>query len=590
MSALTKFRILIPKGQRWKWVVVAGLGITLAFAESVAAVSIAVLIDAMMEEGSSLELPVIGDVSDYLPGADAQEQLRTLALVMIGFFIFKAFLMVFKVYAEGRVAENSGARLATALFRGYLTMPYPYHLAHNSAELIRNASWAADEVARNYLKPIASITTQAAMLIFLLGVLIAASPVATLVAIGILVPVTLLVLRLVKPTITRLGVATKRAVQEALFSLQQSLHGVRDVKVLGRERFFGNEYRKTRLDLARARYMHPAVSEIPKVSIETLLIILVLGAVGLGGAVTGNIGLPVLGLYAYAGLRMMPAISSIVSHVNKLRYGSSIAETISEDLMMVSEATAKTPKGTAHPLDLKDAIRFEGVCFEYEADEPVLHDIDLAIRKGETVGIVGETGAGKSTLLDLILGLLEPTKGRITIDGADLVDHARDWQASIGLVPQSIYLLDDSIRRNIAYGLPDQEIDEESVQRAAKMAQLDSFIRTLPHGYETKAGERGLRLSGGQLQRVAIARALYRDPETLILDEGTASLDNKTEAELMDAIEQLRGRLTIIMVAHRLSTVVNCDRILLMSDGRIADEGTYEELRDRNVEFRRMSG
>lgn len=590
MSALKKFSILIPKGQRWKWVVVAGLGILLAFAESVAAVSIAVLIDAMMEQGGSLELPVIGDVSDFLPGANVQEQLRVLAIGMIGFFVLKGLLMVLKVYAEGRVSENSGARLATSLFRGYLTMPYPFHLSHNSAELIRNASWAADEVARTYLKPIASITTQAAMLVFLLGVLVAASPTATLVAIGILVPITLIVLRLVKPTLTRLGKTTKRAVQESLFSLQQSLHGIRDVKVLGREKFFGDEYRQTRLDLARARYMHPAVSEIPKVSIETLLIVLVLGAVGLGGAVTGNLGLPVLGLYAYAGLRMMPAISSIVSHLNKLRYGSPVAETIAEDLLMVRDGAGKAPKRSVQPLELEEAIRFEAVSFEYEKGEPVLHDINIAIQKGEIVGIVGETGAGKSTLLDLILGLLEPTEGRITIDGADMAEHVRNWQASIGLVPQSIYLLDDSIRRNIAYGLPDEEIDEEAVHRAAKMAQLDSFIRTLPQAYETKAGERGLRLSGGQLQRVAIARALYRDPETLILDEGTASLDNKTEAELMEAIEQLSGRLTIIMVAHRLSTVVNCDRILLMSHGRIADEGTYDDLRERNIEFRQMSG
>jgi ATP-binding cassette subfamily C protein len=295
-------------------------------------------------------------------------------------------------------------------------------------------------------------------------------------------------------------------------------------------------------------------------------------------------------MFAYAGLRMMPATSAIVAAVNRIRYGQSVAETLVEDLEMVDRLS--TPSGTPsnYVLEFRDSPELEGVSFRYDTGRPVLRGIDLEIQRGETIGIVGETGAGKSTLLDLILGLLEPSEGQVLVGGEDLRTVSRSWQDIIGLVPQTIYLLDDTIRRNIAFGLADSEIDDDTVRQAIQMARLESFIDQLDEGLDTVVGERGVRLSGGQRQRVAIARALYRRPQVLILDEGTASLDNVTEAELMKAIDPLKGSLTIIMVAHRLTTVMNCDRVILMRAGEVADEGTFEELRQRNLEFRKMTG
>jgi len=586
-------RTLIPRGQGWKWLAMAALGLLLAAAEAAAAVLIAVLVGAMIPStDSTIELPLIGDVSQMLPGSTQASQLRFLAIGMAIFFVAKAGLKLAETYVRSRVTQNTGARLANRLFAGYLAMPYKFHIAHNSSELMRNASWAANEVVTNYLTPIAIMLTDVAMLVFLLGVLIAAAPTATLVTIAFLLPITLVVLRIVRPSLNRLGKITKKSVQDSLGSLQESLHGIRDVKVLGREKFFEAEFRSARRSLARSSYLYPTVAEVPSLTIETLLVLAVLGFVAFrsGEGQVPTASLPFLGLFAYAGLRMMPAMSSIVAAINRIRYGQSVAETIASNIHMVDAEAEDVPKDDVAPITFSTSIELERVGFAYEDGTEVIRNLDLTIKRGESVGIVGVTGAGKSTLLDLILGLLQPTAGRITVDGSDLQSDIRGWQAAIGLVPQSIYLLDDTIRRNVAFGIQDEEIDEGALVEAIDLARLETFINTLPQGLETMVGERGVRLSGGQRQRVAIARALYRRPQILIFDEGTASLDNLTEAELLRAIEGLRGERTIITVAHRLTTVQGCDRVILLADGDIIDQGGFEELRDRNRTFREMTG
>ncbi len=585
-------RTLIPAGQRAKWLLVALMGIVAAGAESVAALVVAALIAAMTSlDGAALVLPVLGDVTEWLPGGTPEGQLQTLALIAGGFFIIRASVQLVRAYVQSRIAARAGSRISARLFRGYLALPYSFHISHNSSELIRNASWAADEVVTNYLMPIASIITQTFMLIFLLAVLIAAAPTITAATIGILVPLTILVVQSVRPALRRLGHVSKRTVQESINTLQQSLHGIRDVKVLGRERFFGRDFRDSREELARARYLSVSFGLVPAVSIETLVIVIIVSFVAVtSSSGVGTFALPTIGLFAYAGLRMMPATSSVVSSVNKIRYGHAVAEAVAESLNEIDEAAEMPPPlRDVETLSLNSALQLTNVNFSYSEDQQTLVDINLSIKRGESVGIVGETGAGKSTLLDLVLGLLAPSSGTVSVDGTPIRDNLRGWHSTIGLVPQSIYLLDDTIRRNIGYGLADDQIDESAVADAVKLAQLESFIDSLPDGLDTIVGERGVRLSGGQRQRVAIARALYRRPSVLILDEGTASLDNVTEAELLRAIEDLRGEHTILTVAHRLTTVRNCDQIILLEDGRITDQGTYEELQNRNPTFKRMT-
>jgi ATP-binding cassette subfamily C protein len=241
-------------------------------------------------------------------------------------------------------------------------------------------------------------------------------------------------------------------------------------------------------------------------------------------------------------------------------------------------------------LRFDERIAFEGVSFAYEREgAPVLRDASLSIAPGESVGIVGPTGSGKSTLLDLLLGLLTPSKGRITVDGAELAGQLASWQRSIGYVPQDVYLEDATIRANVAFGLEREEIDDERVGRAVRSAQLDDFLSSLPAGLDTVIGERGVRLSGGERQRVAIARALYHEPELLVFDEATSALDPITELELTRAIDALKGKKTLVVVAHRLGTVRRCDRLFFLRDGRIEAVGSYDELLERSEEFRRMA-
>jgi ATP-binding cassette subfamily C protein len=299
-----------------------------------------------------------------------------------------------------------------------------------------------------------------------------------------------------------------------------------------------------------------------------------------------------LGIFAYGGLRLLPSLHLVVYRFNRIGSGETAVRTVSRDWQELAPYVA--PRHAAEPvMALTESIVFEGVSFTYEdshasSDEPALHDIDLVIHHGESIGIVGRTGAGKTTLVDLMLGVLEPTAGTIRVDGRDIRLSPGSWQKQIGYVPQTVYLIDDTIRRNIALGLEDAEIDEARVIESARAAQLDGFLSGLSHGLDTVVGERGTKLSGGERQRIAIARALYRQPAVLVFDEATAALDNVTEQALTATIHALHGKITRIFIAHRLSTVQSCDRLIFLRRGRIADVGTYTELQ-KNPEFLALS-
>jgi ATP-binding cassette, subfamily B, bacterial PglK len=299
--------------------------------------------------------------------------------------------------------------------------------------------------------------------------------------------------------------------------------------------------------------------------------------------------LPLLGLYAYAGFRVIPSANRIMTYVNDLRYSRAWIHDLRADLAALP-APPPAPAGAAEPIRFGRELALERVSYAYAgAGDAVLTGVELTIARGESIGIVGPSGAGKSTLVDLLLGLLEPTAGRITVDGRDIASALGSWQRHIGYVPQEPFLLDDTIRRNVAFGIADADVDDRRVTTALRRAQLAEFVGGLRDGLDTLLGERGTRLSGGQRQRVAIARALYHDPEVLVFDEATSALDTTTERELIDSLEALRGVKTLVVIAHRLSTVRRCDRLALLRDGRLADVGSYDELIERDAAFRAMA-
>jgi ATP-binding cassette subfamily C protein len=332
---------------------------------------------------------------------------------------------------------------------------------------------------------------------------------------------------------------------------------------------------------------------IPPVIVETVFVSGALLVVALL-TVTSDVpakGLPLLGLFAYAGFRIIPMANRLTWRVNEIRASAPSVDALYDDHCLVTSAAWGDATADGPPVELREAIALEDVSYVYPGcPTAALRDLTLTIRHGESIGFVGATGAGKSTLADVVMGLLPPSAGRVTIDGVELdAAVARRWRQHIGYVPQSIFLLDDTLARNVALGIADRDVDVDRVRRALRAAQLDAFVASLPDGLAARLGERGIRLSGGERQRVGIARALYHDPDVLVFDEATSALDGATAAAVAQAIRALHGRKTVLLIAHRLASVRDCDRIALIAGGRLLDCAPFDELLARSAEFRRLA-
>ncbi len=575
---------LIDDRQRRRWAVVVALAVFASGLEALAAVMIYVLLNVA---NGDLDVPLLGDLRERFPGTAESTLIGWIAAVMVVFFLLRAGVLLAQAYLQNRTANEAGVLISRRLLMGYLRMPYSFHLLRNSAESIRTAYQAVLEVVGFVFVPTVMLLSESLVVLAMLLVLLITVPVPTLLVIGVLTPVVLVLMRSVQPHIAASGVAAQEAHEHNLRGIQQSLSGVREIKVLGRERFFERKYAESRLALARAVYRRAALTEVPRITIETLLMLLIVGFVGITALNGGSLqeSVTVLGLFGYAALRVMPGLNRAIAQLNSLKFGRAAMDQVMADLAMI-QAEAPPLPDAGPPLPFERALRVEGVSFRYPgADRDALRDVDLEVARGESIGIVGPTGSGKSTLVDLILGLHAPTAGRVTCDGVDVHADVVAWQRNAGVVPQTVFLLDDTLRRNIALGLDDSEIDEDALGQAITLAQLEEFVASLPDGLDAMVGELGVRISGGQRQRVAIARALYHRPAVLFFDEGTSALDHATEDELVRALDRLRGERTIITIAHRLSTVRRCDRIVIVRDGRVADVGRYDDLAERNAEL-----
>jgi ATP-binding cassette subfamily C protein len=502
--------------------------------------------------------------------------------------VTKNVLRMFEVYVRNRCAAGSSVSVGTRLLQRYLGAPYAFHLRRNSAKLIRNTTNSASTVSRVVLMSATAAVSEVLVVVGILVVVIHQAPTAALIAGSMIAALMVGMLRLTQKSHTLWGVQTHRLAGAIQQSLQQSLGGVKEVKILGREKYFVSAFARHRRELARIGIWRGLLEITPRLLVETLFVCGVVTVIILTHETEGSELVPLLGLLAYAGLRILPSLHWIVFYQNNLRFGAATLNELYKDWTDLS--AYEKPDHSGERIPFRDRITLENVSYAYEgAGRVALADVSISIRRGESVGIVGATGAGKSTLIDLILGLLEPTQGRISVDGKDVSEQLTSWQRQIGYVPQSIYLTDDSVRRNIAFGINDQAIDDQRVAEAVRMAQIEQLIEELPDGLDTLVGERGVRLSGGQSQRVAVARALYHDPEVLVFDEATAALDGQTEQELTREIQNLQRKKTLIVIAHRLSTVRDCDRLIFLKDGRVVDVAPFEELKTRNAAFRALA-
>ncbi len=581
---------LIGRNQRKRWFVLVVLALVNSLLEIMAAALIYVLLAVVTDPSGRIDLPLVGDVRQLAPSLSDRALLLWLASVMIGFFIIRAVVQMGAEYITARVIHNAAARLSVRLVRGYLNLPYSFHLRHNSSELIRNGHQAVLEVVGSVFSPIVRITAEVVMVIGLLALLVSISPLGTAIAVLVVGSATAVLLFFVQPRLKRYGATAHAMHRETLRTLQQSLHGVRDIKILGRTRFFSESYGQARRRLAHMSYIRETLNQLPRLVIETSLIgfILVFFIVAVLRDTGAQGILSTLGLFGYAGLRLQPSLQRIVSGFNSIRFSTAPTADVHRDLRVIEQHEAQ--RESAEPFPFEREITIENVSFAYEgANCQALTAVNLTISRGEQIGICGPTGGGKSTLVDLIAGLLSPEAGRIVVDGRDIANNTAGWQRNIGMVPQMVFLIDDTLRRNIALGMADRDIDQAALSQAIQLAQLEEFIGSLPAGLDTVVGERGIRVSGGQRQRLAIARALYNRPQVLIFDEGTSALDNATEQELMQALKHLRGDHTILLVAHRLSTVRDADRVVLIESGRVVGIDTFEGLKHSSDSFRRMA-
>ncbi|MFE7060540.1 ABC transporter ATP-binding protein [Sutcliffiella sp. NPDC057660] len=500
-------------------------------------------------------------------------------IILLAIFIVKnSYLLLFN-YIQYRVILNQQVKLQSKLFKEYLTKPYTFHLDRNTSTLLRNVNGEVSRVFQGIVLSLFQLLTEILIIVFILVLLLFSAPLATLTASVLLGISIFLFFKVFRKKISQLGKEQQKVSGTVIKWVNQGLGASKEVKVSGREAFFINSYTKQSLiKVKNSRYMK-MLEVVPRLFIETLLVSIVLITmlvIVLQGANTTNL-VSTIALFAMAAFRIMPSINRVVALITTIKYSQPALNVVYEDLFLNKDPLLGTKIGTndsnKSPLKtFREAIKLTGVSFKYPNQKDYsVKDISLTIPIGKSVAFIGESGAGKTTLVDIILGLLHPEKGRVLVDDIDLQDQISLWQKKIGYIPQTIFLSDDTIRGNVAFGINAKEIDDEQVWNALEQAQLKDFVLSLPGKLDTTVGERGVRLSGGQRQRIGIARALYHNPEILFMDEATSALDNETEREIMKAIDGLRGQKTLIIIAHRLSTIKNCDIVFKMKKSELVE-------------------
>jgi len=527
-------------------------------------------------------------VSRVLPDSITHASQQALVLIsmaaLFAVYLCKTSYLAFLAWHQSRFIYGVQGELAHELFAIYLRQPYTFHLQRNSAHLIRNVQGEVSILISSAINPCMLLLAESLVVLGLFGLLLYIEPFGTMTVFGILIISGLAFQWLTKQRISYWGRHRQFHEGYRIKHLNQGLGGVKDVKLLGREADFLRQYSLHTAQSMKMNQRQYFMQQMPRLWLELLAIVglcvLMTVFVMQGRSIIEL--LPTLALFAAVCFRLMPSANRIISALQQMRFGLSSVELLHAELDLPKSEKPKA--STAFILPLQNEITLENISYIYPvAKKPALQSIAFTIKKGDMVGFVGESGSGKSTLVDIILGLLPPTQGKILVDGSDINENLRCWQDQIGYVPQSIFLTDDTIRRNIAFGLADDEISDDAIYNAIKSAQLEKFVSGLAEGANTIVGERGVRLSGGQKQRIGIARALYHNPEILVLDEATSALDAETESQVMSSIYSLQGIKTILIVAHRLSTLSGCKQLYVVENGVLNMTNIQEQLRKNDV-------
>lgn len=581
----------------------------------------ALLLLAMMLVMGVLETVSVGSVMPFIAVAANPDVVKTNAYLAalydgLGFTDMDAFLVFLGVavfllvvgslgfkalthWAIARYIHMRSFTLSSRLLRGYLGRPYSFFLNRHSADLGKTVLSEVQQVIRQALLPAMQLVANAIVAVFLVTLVVVVDALVAITAVLVLGGAYAVIYLVFRRYISRIGAQRVTANRARFQVAQEALGGIKDVKVRGLEDGYIQSFRKPAGRFARVQAANQIIGEVPQFALQALMFGgMLLLLVGLMIARDGNLEnvLPIVALYALAGARLMPALQRIYRALATLRFGGPALDSLHTDLVQTEQAGGTLRADAAGerraPIRLKKELELDHIQYTYPGgDRPTLADLSLVVPACTTVGLIGATGAGKTTAVDIVLGLLEPQRGRLLVDGRVVQgEDLRAWQQSIGYVPQSIFLTDDTVAANIAFGVKKSELDHDAVIQAARVAELHQFVTNeMPNSYDTVIGERGVRLAGGQRQRIGIARALYHDPDVLVLDEATSALDNLTEKAVMDAVHNLGHRKTIIIIAHRLSTVRECDRIFMLEQGRLVAQGRYDELLEDSAQFRAMA-
>lgn len=537
------------------------------------------LIEAVTRPDAIEDSKVFSIAGKILHTQDTNQLIAAFAIALAAVYIIKNLYIIWMNSVLYHFTTYSQKDLAVRLTECYMNQDYAFHVEHNLAELQRNVE---NDVSNLFTALLNILELTAEVLVCVcMGVFLAFTDLATTLMISALMVILLFfLLVLMKKRLKYLGIMNRKKYEERVGWFIQSFSGIKEIKAGSKEDYFINGYSNSYTEYAGIFYERNVLTNLSKPSVEMVCIggILIFLAVRILSGEDLSTFAPVLAVFAAAAFRMMPAFNRMSGYLSNIMFTKASVDSVLKDMQDMEKLQKKRNVKRDVELSFKEALRINDLSFNYPSrpDVKVLDHISFDIPAKRSVALVGPSGAGKTTLADIIMGIYSPVSGHITVDGKDIHENVDAWHDIIGYIPQSIYLMDGSLRKNVAFGIPEDEVDDEKIWRALKEAQLDEFVRQQPDGLDCRIGDRGVKLSGGQRQRIGIARALYTEPQMLVLDEATSALDGETENAVMDAIYRLNGSVTMIIIAHRITTIRNCDVIYRIQNGK-AEQISYEE-------------
>ena len=585
---------LLSVSQKKRFYMLQILVVLMAFAEILGVASIIPFM-ALVGDLSQLKQDTI--ISQFYQASGITSELQFIFLLGVGvlfMLFFSAMISVLTIWKFSIFANKISVEISDRLYTYYLKQDWLYHATSNSAQLTKKIAVEAERVTGGIVIPLMQMNSRLVLAVFLSLSIVIYDPKVAVLGVTIFALAYIIFFKLYKQRLQHNGRIISEMNEQRFRLMNESFGGIKDVLLLGRDSYFIKYFNQTGRKLTYSKSTNQVLSQVPRYFMELMafgsMVALLLYLIA---SYDGNLGiiLPIVSVYALATFKLIPAFHQIYGSLAEIKGNIAAFQSIQLDLIKSKEmelVKLKLEQGFLRP---EQQISLENITFTYPSlEEPTINQLNLSIQANSVIGIVGSSGSGKSTLINILLGLIKPQQGCLKIDNTVINDqNLRLWQNTIGFVAQSIFLLDGTIAENVAFGVKKDQIDLEQVQRVLKLTHLTELTQSLEKGIHTKVGERGVQLSGGQCQRIGIARALYHEPEVLVFDEATSSLDGITEKMIMDAINDFKDQRTVIMIAHRLKTVEKCDKIFFIDKGRVVDQGTYQELIKTNEHYKNMS-